>query len=70
MSMGLSDVAQTMSPIRDSQKARVQSQNTVTEEVIDKNKQLMNKTSQVMGSSFEVSNQGLRSRGGKVDIQV
>ena len=70
MSMGLSDVGQTMSPVRASQKARVESQNTVTEEVIDKNKQLMNKTSQVMGSSFEVSNQGLRSRGGKVDIQV
>jgi hypothetical protein len=70
MSMGLSDISKTMSPVRASYQSRVQSQNAVTEEVVDKNKQRQNQTPQVMSSSFEVANNGLRSKGGRVDIKV
>jgi hypothetical protein len=52
MSMGLSDISKTMSPVRASYQSRVQSQNADTEEVVDKNKQRQNQTPQVMSSSF------------------
>ena len=71
MSMGLSDISKTMSPVRASYQSRVQSQNAVTNEVVDKNKQRQNQTPQAsMSSSFEVANKGLRSKGGRVDIKV
>lgn len=70
MSMGLSDIGKAMSPVRASYQARVQSQNAVTEEVVQKNENRQNQTPQLMSSSFEISNQGLRSRGGRIDIQV
>ncbi|UEM21502.1 hypothetical protein JL100_001650 [Skermanella mucosa] len=68
--MGLSDIGKAMSPVRASYQARVQSQNAVTEEVVQKNESRQNQTPQLMSSSFEISNQGLRSRGGRIDIQV
>ena len=70
MSMGLSDISKTMSPVRASYQSRVQSQNAVTNEVVDKNEQRQNQTLQLMGSSFDIANSGLRSRGGKIDIKV
>src|SRR3954462_3637791 len=70
MSMGLSDIGKAMSPVRASYQLRVQSQNAVTQEVVDKNKQQQNQTPQLMSSSSAVANNGLRSRGGKVDIKV
>jgi hypothetical protein len=70
MSMGLSDISKAMSPVRASYQSRVQSENAVTQEVVDKNEQRQNQTPQLMSSSFEVANSGLRSRGGKIDIKV
>jgi hypothetical protein len=70
MSMGLSDIGKAMSPVRASYQSRVQSENAVTQEVVDKNEQRQNQTPQLMSSSFEVTNSGLRSRGGKIDIKV
>jgi hypothetical protein len=70
MSMGLADINKAMSPVRASYQSRVQSQNAVTNEVVDKNEQRQNQTPQLMSSSFEVANSGLRSRGGKIDIKV
>jgi len=70
MSMGLSDIGKAMSPVRASYHSRVQSQNAVTNEVVDKNEQRQNQTPQLMSSSFEVANNGLRSKGGRVDIKV
>jgi hypothetical protein len=70
MSMGLSDIGKAMSPVRASYQSRVQSENAVTQEVVDKNEQWQNQTPQLMSSSFEVANSGLRSRGGKIDIKV
>jgi hypothetical protein len=70
MSMGLSDINKAMSPVRASYQSRVQSQNAVTNEVVDKNEQRQNQTLQLMSSSFEIANSGLRSRGGKIDIKV
>jgi hypothetical protein len=70
MSMGLSDIDRAMSPVRASYQSRVQSQNAVTKEVVDKNEQRQNQTLQLMSSSFDIANSGLRSRGGKVDIKV
>jgi hypothetical protein len=70
MSMGLSDISKAMSPVRASYQSRVQSENAVTQEVVDKNEQRQNQTPQLMSSSFEVTNSGLRSRGGKIDIKV
>jgi hypothetical protein len=70
MSMGLSDIGKAMSPVRAAYQSRVQSQNAVTQEVVDKNKQRQNQTPQLMSSSFEVSNNGLRSKGGRIDIKV
>ena len=70
MSMGLADINKAMSPVRASYQSRVQSQNAVTNEVVDKNEQRQNQTPQLMSSSFEVANNGLRSRGGKIDIKV
>jgi len=70
MSMGLSDINKAMSPVRASYQSRVQSQNAVTNEVVDKNEQRQNQTLQLMGSSFDIANSGLRSRGGKIDIKV
>ena len=70
VSMGLSDINKAMSPVRASYQSRVQSQNAVTEEVVDKNKQKQNQTLQLMSSSFDISNNGLRSKGGRVDIKV
>jgi hypothetical protein len=70
MSMGLADINKAMGPVRASYQSRVQSQNAVTNEVVDKNEQRQNQTLQLMSSSFEISNSGLRSRGGKVDIKV
>ena len=60
MSMGLSDIGKAMSPVRASYQSRVQSQNAVTNEVVDKNEQRQNQTPQLMSSSFEVANNGLR----------
>ena len=59
-----------MSPVRASYQSRVQSQNAVTKEVVDKNEQRQNQTLQLMSSSFEIANSGLRSKGGRVDIKV
>ena len=70
MSMGLADINKAMSPVRASYQSRVQSQNAVTNEVVDKNEQRQNQTLQLMSSSFEIANSGLRSRGGKIDIKV
>ena len=70
MSMGLSDINKAMSPVRASYQSRVQSQNAVTNEVVDKNEQRQNQTLQLMSSSFDIANSGLRSRGGKIDIKV
>ena len=70
MSMGLADIKKAMSPVRASYQSRVQSQNAVTNEVVDKNEQRQNQTLQLMGSSFDIANSGLRSRGGKIDIKV
>jgi hypothetical protein len=70
MSMGLSDIGKAMSPVRASYQSRVQSENAVTQEVVDKNEQRQNQTPQLMSSSFEVANSGLRSRGVKIDIKV
>ena len=70
MSMGLADIDKAMSPVRASYQSRVQSQNAVTNEVVDKNEQRQNQTLQLMGSSFDIANSGLRSRGGKIDIKV
>jgi hypothetical protein len=70
MSMGLADINKAMSPFRASYQSRVQSQNAVTNEVVDKNEQRQNQTLQLMGSSFDIANSGLRSRGGKIDIKV
>ena len=70
MSMGLADISKAMSPVRASYQSRVQSQNAVTQEVVDKNKQQQNQTPQLMSSSFDVANNGLRSKGGRVDIKV
>jgi hypothetical protein len=70
MSMGLADINKAMSPVRASYQSRVQSQNAVTNEVVDKNEQRQNQTLQLMGSSFDIANSGLRSRGGKIDIKV
>jgi hypothetical protein len=70
MSMGLSDISKAMSPVRASYQSRVQSQNAVTNEVVDKNEQRQNQTPQLMSSSFDVANNGLRSKGGRVDIKV
>ncbi len=70
MSMGLADINKAMSPVRASYQSRVQSQNAVTNEVVDKNEQRQNQTLQLMGSSFDIANSGLRSRGDKIDIKV
>ena len=70
MSMGLADINKAMSPVRASYQSRVQSQNAVTNEVVDKNEQRQNQTLQLMSSSFDIANSGLRSRGGKIDIKV
>jgi len=70
MSMGLADINKAMSPVRASYQSRVQSQNAVTNEVVDKNEQRQNQTLQLMGSSFDIANSGLRSRSGKIDIKV
>ena len=70
MSMGLADINKAMGPVRASYQSRVQSQNAVTNEVVDKNEQRQNQTLQLMSSSFEIANNGLRSRGGKIDIKV
>jgi hypothetical protein len=70
MSMGLSDLDRAMSPVRASYQSRVQSQNAVTNEVVDKNEERQNQTLQLMSSSFEIANSGLRSKGGRVDIKV
>jgi hypothetical protein len=70
MSMGLADINKAMSPVRASYQSRVQSQNAVTNEVVDKNEQRQNQTLQLMGSSFDIANSGLHSRGGKIDIKV
>ena len=70
MSMGLADINKAMSPVRASYQSRVQSQNAVTNEVVDKNEQRQNQTLQLMSSSFEIANSGLRSKGGRVDIKV
>ncbi len=70
MSMGLADINKAMSPVRASYQSRVQSQNAVTNEVVDKNEERQNQTLQLMGSSFDIANSGLRSRGGKIDIKV
>ena len=70
MSMGLADINKAMSPVRASYQSRVQSQNAVTNEVVDKNEQRQNQTLQLMSSSFDIANRGLRSRGGKIDIKV
>ena len=70
MSMGLSDLNRAMSPVRASYQSRVQSQNAVTNEVVDKNEERQNQTPQLMSSSFEIANSGLRSKGGRVDIKV
>jgi hypothetical protein len=70
MSMGLSEVGNVMSPVRASYQSRVDNQNAVTNEAIDQNKQRMNKQPQIMSSVIDLSNQGLRSRGGRIDIQV
>ena len=70
MSMGLADINKAMSPVRASYQSRVQSQNAVTKEVVDKNEQRQNQTLQLMSSSFEIANSGLRSKGGRVDIKV
>ena len=70
MSMGLADISKAMSPVRASYQSRVQSQNAVTNEVVDKNEQRQNQTLQLMSSSFDIANSGLRSRGGKIDIKV
>ena len=58
--MGLSDIGKAMSPVRASYQARVQSQNAVTEEVVQKNESRQNQTPQLMGSSFEISNRRRR----------
>ncbi|EWY39285.1 hypothetical protein N825_07400 [Skermanella stibiiresistens SB22] len=68
--MGLSDIAKTMSPVRASYQARVQSQNEATEQVVTRVKNQQAETPKLMSASFDISNQGLRSRGGKIDIQV
>jgi hypothetical protein len=70
MSMGLADINKAMSPVRASYQSRVQSQNAVTNEVVDKNEERQNQTLQLMSSSFEIANSGLRSKGGRVDIKV
>ena len=70
MSMGLSEVGKVMSPVRASYQSRVDNQNAVTGEAIDQNKQRMNKQPQIMSSVLDLSNQGLRSRGGRIDMQV
>jgi hypothetical protein len=70
MSMGLGDIDKAMGPVRASYQSRVQSQNAVTNEVVDKNEQRQNQTLQLMSSSFDIANSGLLSRGGKVDIKV
>jgi hypothetical protein len=70
MSMGLSEVGNVMSAVRASYQSRVDNQNAVTTEAIDQNKQRMNKQPQIMSSVLDLSNQGLRSRGGRIDMQV
>jgi hypothetical protein len=68
--MGLSDLNRVMQPVMESHWSRVQSMQSVTEEIVGKSKEVMNKQPQIMNSVLQMRDQAMTSRGGRLDIQV